>query len=343
MDTAILALLVEEGDDDVALLLLDRTLRERLLIPQERFNMDFVCEQTCVSMFCCTKEGIRRMIASMRLPHVLITKDRDAVLMHEAILIVLRRLSYPNRWIDMAMMFGRSQSSLCKVYKHVIHLLYEKYMEKIEFDAAVLTRYASESKRAIAFKTGVTSSCVAFVDGTVRPIARPVYFQRQAYNGHKRVHALKFQSVTIAHGLIVAMHGPIEGRRHDVTLLRESQIGAKWTATLPAGDFIYGDPAYPLRRWLLSPFKGSTITAAQADYNKRMSSARVSVEWSFGDILRFWAFLDFKKNLKVFLSPVAKYYLVGTLLTNCLTCERGGNQTSRFFGVVPPSLEEYLE
>ncbi|KAL9977147.1 hypothetical protein ACROYT_G014520 [Oculina patagonica] len=33
------------------------------------------------------------------------------------------------------------------------------------------------------------------MDGTVRPIARPGERQRVLYNGHKRVHALKFQSV----------------------------------------------------------------------------------------------------------------------------------------------------
>ncbi|KAH9124894.1 hypothetical protein AeMF1_004412 [Aphanomyces euteiches] len=201
---------------------------------------------------------------------------------------------------------------------------------------------AHESKLAISRKTKIETNCVAFVDGTVRPIARPVYFQQEAYNGHKRVHSIKFQSLTIAHGLIISMFGPIEGRRHDVALLRESNLGSNWRAAVPEGHYIYGDPAYPLRPWLLSPYKAARLTAKQALYNSRMSSVRVSVEWSFGDVLRYWAFLDYRKNLKVFLSPVAKLYLTGVLLTNCLTCERGGNPTSLFFGVDPPELEKYL-
>ena len=28
--------------------------------------------------------------------------------------------------------------------------------------------------------------------------------------------------------------------------------------------------------------------------------------------------------------------------TNCLTCAKGGNQISKYFDVVPPSLEEYI-
>ncbi|KAH9063076.1 hypothetical protein Ae201684P_009341 [Aphanomyces euteiches] len=198
------------------------------------------------------------------------------------------------------------------------------------------------SMKAIAKKSGVNTTCGAFIDGTVRPICRPTRFQRQAYNGHKRVHSLKFQSVTLANGLIMAMHGPIEGRRHDIILLRSSNIGNKWTTIAPEDMYIYGDPAYPLRKWLLSPYKGSRLSPAQVKFNSKMSSVRVSVEWCFGDILRYWAFLDFKKNLKVFLSPVAKMYLMGVLFTNCLSCVRCGNQASRFFELDPPCLEDYL-
>ena len=45
-------------------------------------------------------------------------------------------------------------------------------------------------------------NCWGFVDGTVSgPICRPVQHQRSVYNGHKRVHAIKFQSVVAPNGL----------------------------------------------------------------------------------------------------------------------------------------------
>lgn len=43
----------------------------------------------------------------------------------------------------------------------------------------------------------------------VRPICRPGRNQRHVYNGHKRVHALKYQSVVAPNGLIVNMFGPV--------------------------------------------------------------------------------------------------------------------------------------
>jgi hypothetical protein len=34
-------------------------------------------------------------------------------------MIMLRRLTYPNRWCDLQSIFGRSQSELCLIFKNV--------------------------------------------------------------------------------------------------------------------------------------------------------------------------------------------------------------------------------
>ena len=44
------------------------------------------------------------------------------------------------------------------------------------------------------------------------------------YNGWKSIHGLKHQTVDIAHGLTIDLHGPMSLRRNDLTLLRESDI-----------------------------------------------------------------------------------------------------------------------
>jgi hypothetical protein len=105
---------------------------------------------------------------------------------------------------------------------------------------------------------------------------------------------------------------------------------------------IYGDPAYPHSALIQVGFAGIDLTPEQRDYNKRMSAVRVSVEWVFGKITNYWGFLDHKRNLKVFLQPVAMMYLVGGILTNCHTCVYGG-LTGAFFDCTPPTLEDYLQ
>ena len=62
---------------------------------------------------------------------------------------------------------------------------------------------------AISAKGDPLQNCFGFKDGTVRPIARPGEHQRILYNGHKRVHTLKFQSVVLRNGLIANMYGPV--------------------------------------------------------------------------------------------------------------------------------------
>ena len=52
-------------------------------------------------------------------------------------------------------------------------------------------------------------NCFGFINGTVRPICSPGKDQRIVYNGHKRVHALKFQSGSLPNGMIANLFGPV--------------------------------------------------------------------------------------------------------------------------------------
>ena len=55
-------------------------------------------------------------------------------------------------------------------------------------------------------------------------ICRPDENQRILYNGHERVHEIKFQSVVAPNGLIASLFGPVKGRRHDRGMLVDSGL-----------------------------------------------------------------------------------------------------------------------
>ena len=78
------------------------------------------------------------------------------------------------------------------------------------------------------------------------------------------------------------------------------------------------------------------------EYNAAMSAVRTSVEWLFSDVITYFKFNDFKKNLKLMLSSAGKMYVVSLILQNSLTCLYG-NLTSTYFDLIPPSLEEYFQ
>lgn len=112
---------------------------------------------------------------------------------------------------------------------------------------------------AIKNKNSPLENCWGFIDRTMRPKCRPAHHQRIVYNGHKRVHGLKFQSIMAPNGTIAHFYGPVEETRHDPGLLRESgvEIDIHRHMTTPNNEVycLYGDPAYPLTQYIISHLK----------------------------------------------------------------------------------------
>ena len=106
----------------------------------------------------------------------------------------------------------------------------------------------------------------------------------------------------------------------------------------PAGQplCIYGDPAYPLRAHLHAPYRNVSITADQVAFNASMSKVRS------GGIVSCFAFLDFKKNLKIGLSPFGTMYSACALLSNAHTCLYS-SMSSSFFDLQPPTIQDYFQ
>ena len=115
------------------------------------------------------------------------------------------------------------------------------------------------------------------------------------------MHGIKFQSIVAPNGLIACLYGPVEGRRHNSGMLVDSGLLQELLQYSFAPDgtplCIYGDPGYPLHVHLQGPFKGVNLTPAEQQFNKAMSQVSVLVEWLFGNIVNYFAFLDFKKKL----------------------------------------------
>jgi hypothetical protein len=303
-----------------------------------------------------------RLKNAMGLPETIIVKERYRVTSLDSLCILLRRMAYPIRYATMSEEFGRSVSAICCIFLHMVEIISNKYNQLIYFDRRVFGK-VEIFKRKILEAGSVVEGIWGFIDGTVRPCCRPVRNQRPLFNGHKRTHAIKFQSILTPDGLICSLYGATTGARNDTGILNESGIFQIIRENFPPNSFLYGDSGYHNGDFIRVPFRGVTNPEEQ-EINERMSSARVSVEWGFGWVVNKWAFLDYKKNLKVdkkcnkktttttkkkkqkkkkiLLSPIGSFYKVGVLLTNCSTCYYGGNQASDKYNLTPPTLEQYL-
>ena len=140
------------------------------------------------------------------------------------------------------------------------------------------------------------------------------------------------------------MYGPLEGRFHDMTLYGRSGLDDILQEKMIINStqyYIYGDPAYVIRPWLQVGFKGTDLSADRLEFNQRMSRVRMSVEWGFKEIKRYFPRLAFPRQLKTLEVPVGLLYLVGSLLANFRCCLYG-SQASLYFECPPPSLLEYV-
>ena len=295
-------------DDEELLLLFDLKKSKNPVIPYwlySPFVLEELTDDECVTEFRFLKNDIYRLASVLHIPDEVICSNGLKVKGIEALCVFLKRFAYPCRYSDLFPRFARDIAQICLISNYIMNyvynqphtLLHDLYQPWLSREC--LKNYAA----AIHSKGAALTNCWGFVDGTVRPVCRPRQNQRTLYNGHKRVHSTKFQSVVAPNGMIANLFGPVEGKRHDSGLLAISGLLPKlqqYSYDVNGNPLcIYGDPAYPLHVHLQGPFKGAGRTPREKMFKTSMSRVRVVVEWVFGDIINYFKFFDFKKNLKV--------------------------------------------
>jgi len=172
----------------------------------ERFDLDNMENDECIAEFRVTKNDLPVLAEALQIPDTFVCPQKSVSDGMEGLCILLKRLAYPCRYSDMIPRFGRPAPVLSMITNEVLDFVYETHKDKILdwnhdlLHPNKLQRYA---------KGAALDNCFGFIDGTVRPIARPGVNQRIVYNGHKRVHSLKFQSLALPNGIIANMYGPV--------------------------------------------------------------------------------------------------------------------------------------
>ena len=234
------------------------------------FSLDVLTSDECESHLRLQKDDILNVAERLQLPDRFVCPQGTCCGREEGLCLLPKRLAYPCRFFDLVSTFGRPVPELCMIANTVENCVFDNHGFRLLswnqpfLSPVCLSVYAA----AMAHKGSPLLNCFGFIDRTVRPICRPRTNQNIVYNGHKRVHALKFQAVAILNGL-TNLFGPIEGCRHDAGMLRESGLlgELKRVALDQAGNImcIYGDPAYPLRPQLMCPYNLGEVPVLTAD------------------------------------------------------------------------------
>ena len=167
--------------------------------------------KTSVADFRVEKQDIPRLADALGIPPVIKCQQRSVCDGTEGLCMLLRRFAYPCRLSDMIARFGRPVPVISMITKEVMNLIYNNHQQRLTQWNQFLLSPASlqEYANAIHRDGAALDNCFGFIDGTVRAISRPGKDQRLVYNGHKRVHALKFQSVSLPNGIIANLFGPV--------------------------------------------------------------------------------------------------------------------------------------
>ena len=283
-------------DDEEFVLLYDMNSSQNQELPYwnyEKFNLDFMTDDECKAEFRFYKNDVYVLKDALQTPETLHSPNGLLVDGVEATYIFLKRFAYPIRFGDMVSKFGRAPcqlSMICSAMTNLVYNLHSFHLQNIQ--QPWLSPVHLQELANVVYEAGTPlTNCWGFIDGTVRPICRPGELQRVVWNGHKRVHAIKFQSIKAPNGLVANRFGPVEVRRHDSGMLADSNLYPQLQQFShgPNGInlCIYGDLAYPFRAYLQAPFRLARLNAAQQAYNTTMSKERIGVEWVFGDITNF--------------------------------------------------------
>jgi hypothetical protein len=287
----------------VKILLLERKffIPHSVINPALRLNLNELNETDCKNYFRFQHSDIKNIIIHLQLPEVIITPSHaDRVLVVEALCLVLQRLSYPCRWFDLQNQFGRHVSALSRIFYYMMHLILLKVKQSVLFYNSSLLELDTFAN-AFASK-GVPDAIRLFsvIDVKKVTICKPTRHQRSMYSGHKRVHCLKYQTLEAPNGLILHCSVGDDGRRGDGYVLRRSGL-LDFLRNHPLLHLfqVLGDSAYPNNDVMISIYKGQRLPPAAVAFNSVMCPIRTSVEWGYEKVVRYWAFLDFKKQMKI--------------------------------------------
>lgn len=248
----------------------------------------------------------------------------------------------------MEVKFGIGSARLSECTNELSRIIYERWAFLLDLPPHILSPHRLEMYCAAIHAAGSPTRDVAgFLDCKINVISRPGTNQRILYNGYYGAHALKYQGVAAPDGLAISVYGPVEGRRADGGLLAQSDLVQKWKIKgRGAGErqlVLYADPAYGEGEVIMSGRKEvSELPPLEQQLNMEMARYREAIEWTFGKMAVNWRMFDLRDQLRLYLSPIGRHFLVSCILTNAHTCLHG-SQVSHYYKLSPPTLEEYFK
>jgi hypothetical protein len=308
-------------------------------------------ERQCWSRFRTRKVDLPRLFSALGFDTLGDVKlgNGCAYTAEELFLFGMNRLVYPGRLDDLCDIYGREYSAWSRGFNYFITFMLDKWKYLVTVNLRYWAPHFHSFSEAIRFKIiekgGIhyqTIRVCCFVDCTVIATSRPGggpaepgplaprynnFLQQSSYNGWKKFHGYKYQTLEAPNGMCMDLYGPMTFRHSDTELYADSNINDRLRQIGPY--CVYGDGIYSVQ--------SNTMSAA----DPIMTKARISNEWDYGVTANLFAFCKYKRSLKMTQKNHSDYYIVSTILRNLHLCMYDG-LTASYYELAAPTLEEYL-
>ncbi|VDC02477.1 unnamed protein product [Peniophora sp. CBMAI 1063] len=182
--------------------------------------------RSCVWAFWFTVDQLVDLTEALDIQEPIYTENSHKSKPLEAVALLYTCYCHSGDLYDFIEKYDHSASLLSQMIIDVVKYLDEWWKHLLNFDHQFILSLAkmAEYAEAIRNRGSPIWTLFGFIDCMICCITRPTWFQMADYNGHKKIHMLKYQAIMLPNELIGHLSGPMEGRRHDVWMLEESHF-----------------------------------------------------------------------------------------------------------------------
>ena len=332
--------------------------RKRVTVFYPSQEMQIFYDAMFDKMFRFRRADFYRMVSAMRLSGKSIRCGRKGKAQYFpadiCLLVVLRRLAYPCRFVDLVNVFGLPSNRICDIFHTTIDYLYASYARKLN-QYAIWSDHLPIFAQAMKEMGAPYNNLCNIFDGHFVAFCRPGELgnstsrldQSEVYTGEKAQHGMKYLAAQFPNGM-TSISGPYKGRTHDGRMLRESG----WIehlariAAQPGGLHLvmFGDACFCVLDHVQAMIKSYAgyIQEDARSLNNLMSRIRLYIENTFAESAKPFAHLNYKNGLRLGGRRVHRIYEVANFLMNVRTTFYGNQFTCALRHRVLTSVEEFL-
>ncbi|KAK3107882.1 hypothetical protein FSP39_024372, partial [Pinctada imbricata] len=207
---------------------------------------------------------------------------REEIPLHKRVLMLLRYMASQETLLEISDRFNVTESSLILIRREINNAVFNSVFRRfIKWPS--ISDLPGLANRFKNLGDNRFTNVIGAVDGSHIPIQRPLD-KANCYYNRKQFYSIILQGVCDDSLKFMDINVGWPGRVHDSKVLKNSSLWDTGFIRCDGGRYhLLGDAAYPLKEWLLTPYRDNGhLTRKQRRFNEVHSAKRQVIERAFG-------------------------------------------------------------